>query len=212
MSRGGGDDAALPRGFADLLAMLAKQAKCDGAVTPEEIQAVEMFLTDVLNLSREARAKGIAIFRRAKDSQISFEYHARRYHSLHAGNRALLSAVLELIVAVSLADGDLSAEEEVLINQAQAIFGVQSREYAAYRAQQRARNRGAKRGEQYYAKVLGLRGQMTRAEVKKAYRKLVAQYHPDRVAHLGEKVRRSAEEEMKKINEAYEYFERKYSL
>ncbi len=202
----------MPHGFADLVAMLAKQAKCDGAVTREEIRVVEAFFTDVLSLSSAARAEAIRIFQRAKDSRISFEYHARRFYEQYAGNWGMLSGVLELLVTISLADGEMSAEEELLINQAQAIFGVQSEEYAQYRSRQRTRPRSGEKGEQYYAKVLGLRGEMTREEVKKAYRKLVTQYHPDRVAHLGEKMRLSAEEEMKKINEAYEYFRRKYSL
>ncbi len=203
----------LPNGFADLVAMLAKQAKCDGAVTQSEIGSIDTFFTHTLNLSAAARAEAIQIFQRAKDSHISFEFHARRYHALYAMNRPMLAAVLQLLVILSLADGEMSAEEEMLINQAQAIFGVQSEEYAQYRARQRQRTRTAgEKGEKYYAKVLGLRGEMTRDEVKKAYRKLVREYHPDRVAHLGESVRKTAEEEMKKINEAYDFFQRKYAL
>jgi DnaJ like chaperone protein len=38
------------------------------------------------------------------------------------------------------------------------------------------------------------------------------QYHPDRVAHLGPKLREVAEHEMKEINEAYDFFRRKYGF
>ena len=51
---------------------------------------------------------------------------------------------------------------------------------------------------------------MSFAEIKKAYHKKVMQYHPDKVSQLGEKLREVAEQEMKKINEAYNYFEKKY--
>ena len=49
-------------------------------------------------------------------------------------------------------------------------------------------------------------------KIKSAYRKLAFKYHPDKVSHLGSKIREVAESEMKKINEAYEYFQKKYSI
>jgi hypothetical protein len=60
--------------------------------------------------------------------------------------------------------------------------------------------------EEYYARVLGLEKQETLEDIKKRYRELVTQYHPDKVNHLGTKLKRVAEEEMKRINEAYHYF------
>lgn len=63
-----------------------------------------------------------------------------------------------------------------------------------------------------YGKILGLRGQVTRAQITRRYKELAGQYHPDRVNHLGPKLREVAESEMKAINEAYEYFRKRYDL
>jgi DnaJ like chaperone protein len=41
-------------------------------------------------------------------------------------------------------------------------------------------------------------------EVKKAYRKQAMKHHPDKVSHLGEEIRKAAEEKFQKLNEAYE--------
>ena len=60
--------------------------------------------------------------------------------------------------------------------------------------------------EKHYARVLGLEKHTTIDDIKKRYRELVSQYHPDKVSHLGTKLKRVAEEEMKRINEAYHYF------
>ena len=85
--------------------------------------------------------------------------------------------------------------------------------------QERLRTSGKGRGprgerrvhdERYYARVLGLQGINGPDDVKQAYRRLAPQYHPDRVSHLGPKLREVAEQEMKDINEAYAYFKRKY--
>lgn len=66
--------------------------------------------------------------------------------------------------------------------------------------------------ERHFESVLGLPTGFTPGDVKRRYRELAAQYHPDKVVHLGPKLREAADEEMKKINEAYDFFKRKYGL
>jgi len=63
-----------------------------------------------------------------------------------------------------------------------------------------------------YGKVLGLHGKVTIDDIKQNYRDLIAKYHPDKVQHLSEELQRVAEAKTKEINEAYEYFKKKYSF
>ena len=53
-------------------------------------------------------------------------------------------------------------------------------------------------------KVLEIDSSATDDEVKAAYRKMALKHHPDRVATLGEDIRRAAEQKLQKINEAKE--------
>lgn len=53
-------------------------------------------------------------------------------------------------------------------------------------------------------KILEVNKDATDEEVKKAYREMAKKHHPDRVSHLGEDVRKSAEEKLQEINSAYE--------
>ena len=53
-------------------------------------------------------------------------------------------------------------------------------------------------------KILEVSPDATDEEVKKAYRKAAIKHHPDKVNHLGEEVRKAAEEKFAKVNEAYE--------
>ena len=62
------------------------------------------------------------------------------------------------------------------------------------------------KGRAFYARILGLQTNFTGADIKKRYRELVRQYHPDKVNHLGPKLKEVAEREMKEINEAYAFF------
>lgn len=55
-----------------------------------------------------------------------------------------------------------------------------------------------------YYEVLGVSKNATPEELKKAYRKLALEHHPDRVAKLGDDVRRAAEKKFQEINAAKE--------
>lgn len=66
--------------------------------------------------------------------------------------------------------------------------------------------------EQRYARVLGLRAKVTAADVKRAYRELLAKYHPDKVNHLGDEFKSIAEVRTREILEAYDYFRKKYDI
>ena len=52
--------------------------------------------------------------------------------------------------------------------------------------------------------VLGLASSATDEEVKKAYRRLAMKYHPDKVANMGDEIKKNAEAQFREINEAYE--------
>ena len=58
----------------------------------------------------------------------------------------------------------------------------------------------------YYAKVLDLKEPFSSQDIKKSYYKMISQYHPDKVQHLGDELKELAEEKAKLINEAYEFF------
>ena len=62
-----------------------------------------------------------------------------------------------------------------------------------------------------YANILGLKGKVTFTNIKNSYKNKMKEYHPDKVANLGDKLKDVAEKESKLINEAYEYFKKKHS-
>lgn len=63
--------------------------------------------------------------------------------------------------------------------------------------------------EKDYEDTLGLGGTYTVEDIKRCYRELVLKYHPDKVNHLGDKLKETADLEIKKIYEAYAYFKKK---
>lgn len=111
-------------------------------------------------------------------------------------------------------------EQERLRREAEAERAKEDqrkREEQRQRAEEEEARRRASSGrsstaktEAYYGRILGLQGRVSWSDVRSRYRELVVQYHPDKVNHLGPKLRAVAEQEMKEINEAFDYFKRLY--
>jgi hypothetical protein len=58
--------------------------------------------------------------------------------------------------------------------------------------------------------TLGLRGDARFVDIRRRYLELAKQYHPDNFQHLGVNLREAADQEMKKLNKAYEYFKQRH--
>lgn len=61
-------------------------------------------------------------------------------------------------------------------------------------------------------RILGVSSSATDEEVKKAYRKMALENHPDKVSHLGEDIRKAAEEKFTQINVAYEKIKKQRNM
>ena len=65
--------------------------------------------------------------------------------------------------------------------------------------------------EEHYGKVLGLKGKIKVDDIQRAYHNKIKEYHPDKVAMMGDELKEMATQKTKEINEAYEYFKKKYN-
>lgn len=82
----------------------------------------------------------------------------------------------------------------------------------AYQNNKSSLSPNAVKDERYYAKILGFNGPVSVDDVKHRYRELVSQYHPDKVDRLGPELKQGVAQKTSEINEAYEYFKKKYRI
>ena len=197
-------------GFSDLVAMFYLLSKADNHISKEEINIIESFFVDILKLSEKQYKLAIEYFNNTKTFNISFEVYARKFIQYHYDNKEFLEAICTVLTNIALSDGILSSEEEILLNEAISIFDVAGNAYNDYKNKQKQQKVRSTDTDKEYAKILGLDGEFSFEEIKQVYRRLALTYHPDKVSHLGHKLQKVAELEMKHINEAYNYFKSKY--
>ncbi|MBW1837396.1 MAG: TerB family tellurite resistance protein [Deltaproteobacteria bacterium] len=185
--------------FVAAFSMLAKLTKADGHITKEEIDSIENFMVYDLNLSPESRRVAVNIFQTATDSRESFQDFAAQFYNQFRFQPQILEFMIDILLRVSLADGALSENEEKLIFAAARMFTFSDQEY------RKIKSRHVKEVVKFYA-VLGCKSNDSDDQIKKQYRKLVMEYHPDTIASKGlpEEFTKFAEDKFREIHEAYE--------
>lgn len=105
--------------------------------------------------------------------------------------------LLSFLVQIAQSDGHICSDEVTALRDVALAMGLSTQELDSL-----LHLRGDSLEEAY--QVLEITPSATDEEVKAAYRRLALKHHPDRVAALGEDVRRAAEEKFQQINNAKE--------
>jgi DnaJ like chaperone protein len=144
-------------------------------------------------------------------SQASLEAMLAEFKGLFAYEPRLI--LVELIYQVLYSNVQVSPQELVMVQSIVDFLEIAAYDHHAIRSKYVGGSRGRSfpgqgRSESQYYEILGLEPGATPEQIKNAYRKLSMQYHPDKVAYLGEEFRRVAEEKMKELNEAYQHLKK----
>lgn len=195
-------------------------AKSDGRVSEREIAAAENLMAR-LRLAPAMRADAIAQFKAGKQPQFELAAAIAQLRTWAHGRRDLAWLLLDMLLEVVYADGPLAPDKLAIVHQLCAALGVSEHELAAMAALRgyayATRGGGYERappapaGKDPYA-VLGLDSSASAAEIKRAYRKLMSQYHPDKLGDVPEELKRRAGERAREINAAYETLRAKHGI
>ncbi len=187
--------------FVGAFSMLAKIASVDGTVSQAERRKVEEFIVNDLRLQGQAKDAAVRIFDTAQRSEGTFDQFAHQFYDEFKMNRQMLTVMIDIMYRVSYADGSMIEAEEALIDRAGSIFHFQRSVMDSMRGRY-----GAKKSSSRSYSVLGLESSASDDEVKKAYRKMVNEYHPDKIASKGlpEEFTKFASEKFREIQDAYD--------
>jgi len=236
-------DEDLPPGDADRIKMafftatfsvMGHIAKADGRVDKSEI-ALAQALMERMNLDDELRSLAIKLFNEGKQDGFDAEALVLQFRQECQRRTSLYRMFVEILIQAALADGEMSAEEEVALLKVAGILGFTEFSYRqleilvrysmgmnqAHEAGRGARGQhtGGGRSSGRRAapgsgrlsvkdacKVLGVETSDDKATVKRAYRRLMSQHHPDKLVSKGlpDEMIKLATDKTQHIQKAYE--------
>ncbi len=221
--------------FQNTFLVMGYIAKSDGRVSQAEIRYARAIM-DQLGLTPDQIQQAIQLFNEGKSGQFPMKKNLELLHHLCQGNTMLLQLFIELQIKAALADGVINPQSlsalknvakcllipvhiiDVLVRQVYATNQHQTQNQYQYQYQYE-RQQQHQSQHQHYARpnpktelkdayaMLGLDDKANTDQIKKAYRKLISQHHPDKLIAKGlpENMIKLATEKTQKIQKAYEH-------
>ena len=190
-----------------LLVLASYIIKADGKVMHSEMELVRRFLSQ--NFGEQAKQQGEEILLKLFEQQKRLgmaEYRTVIQDSCHQIRANMIYEqrlqLLNFLVMIAQADAVVSPEEIAALKEVAIHMGL-SVEDVIQMLNLRSGSSATNSLDDAY-KVLGIAPSATNDEVKAAYRKMALKHHPDKVAALGEDVRKAAEKKFQEINDAKE--------
>lgn len=212
-SKGLGSAQARELFFRATFRFMGRLAKADGRVSEHEISVAEQVMAQ-MGLHGEQRNQAISFFTEGKSPSGDLDTDLRQLRKVFAQNPDLSQAFFEIQLSVAYADGKLSVQESKLFDETCQILGVnklqfkilQRRVWAAMQSQRGQRGQSIQAELRNAYAVLGVNEDVSDTDLKKAYRRLMSQHHPDKLISKGlpKEMMTLTKEKTQQIQSAYD--------
>jgi len=201
--------------FAATFSVMGHISKSDGRVSPEEIQLAEQVMQQ-MRLSKEQRIAAIEYFNQGKQEDFILDEVLEDFRQKCHRKTALMQMFIEIQLQAVYADGSKNIREEHILQHICSVLGypevllaqMEAMLFASQRSRQSYSSSGADASsalEDAY-EIIGVNASATDSEVKKAYRRLMSQNHPDKLISKGlpEEMIEIATNKTQEIQKAYD--------
>jgi len=217
----GGRERTQTAFFTALFSVMGHLAKSDGRVTEDEI-AMAKAMMQQMQLNDEQAKVAIRLFNEGKADGFDLDGVLAQFRQECQRRRSLVQMFMELLIHAAYADGKMHPNEKHLLEHVSDTLGftrLQFRQLEAMVKAQRTFQQGGRAGGYQQSRtesrhdvlaeayqVIGVAASATDAEVKKAYRRLMNQHHPDKLVAKGmpEEMVKLATEKSQEIRAAYD--------
>lgn len=211
--------------FTATFSTMGHLSKADGRVSEAEIALAESIMTQ-LRLSSEMRSAAIKLFQQGKTAEFDLPAVVETFRRECRGQRSLIQMFLEIQIQAAYVDGEPTSSQRQVLNQIRSGLNIPEilfrqletlvrlqRSFTGSAGPQGASGTGGRRQaptrapnlKEAYA-LLGVTPKDSDATIKRAYRRLLSQHHPDKLVSKGlpEEMMKMAAQKTHEIRRAYE--------
>ncbi|MEK7772271.1 MAG: co-chaperone DjlA [Pseudomonadota bacterium] len=191
--------------------LMGKLAKADGRVSETEVSHVQQFMQK-LGMTSDHRLRAIALFKQGAAADYDIHPKINEFLAVCGPSHNLKQMLLVYLIIMGLSDGQLNSAEEALLKEIAGRLGYS--QIAFRQLLDMVMNQAHFAGGQSTSasalddayKALGVSKESTDQEIKHPYRKLMSQYHPDKLMGQGvpEEMIAVATEQAKEVQTAYD--------
>ena len=157
----------------------AKIAKADGQVSESEIRTFKK----IFDITAGSNDKIAHIFNKAKQTADDFEPYAFQLRLLAKNDLNLQESIIENLFKIAVADGHLDDAKLHIIRSVAAIIELPDGNFEAIRQNFEIRTQTSSLNDYY--QILGIFCNASNCEIKRRWKELINQYHPDRAQANG---------------------------
>ncbi len=206
--------------FTATFSVMGNLSKADGQVSREEIALAESVMQQ-MDLGSEQKKIAIKLFNEGKQAGFPLDDVLHQFRSECLFRRNLIRMFIEILLATAYADGVMHPHEQSLLLHICEELKFSQREYRQLEDMIRAERHYQQTGNRQqgpsvsdaYA-ILNITSKASDAEVKKAYRRMMNQHHPDKLVSKGlpEEMMKMASQKTHEIKQAYETIKKQRGL
>ena len=184
-----------------VIAISAKLAKADGKISKSEILAFKK----IFEFPAEDEKAISNIFNSAKENIDDYKGIAEQVYKVFKSDRGLLFELLNSLFSIAYADGELHPKEKVMLSEIAKIFQISDNEFESLKNIFEAKISQDNTSINRSYKILGLSENASLEQVSNQYRKLIKEYHPDKLQGMGlpKEFIELANQKLSAINKAY---------
>lgn len=210
--------------FESVFLLMGHVAKSDGHISETEISLTQS-LMEQMGLTAEHKREAIRLFKLGAESDFNLDDCLNHFRAVCGGRRNLSQMLLVYVINLAIADGGADEAEIAILRKIAQGVGYSSFAFEQIlrmiRAQNQFNNEGAGRSDTPTAdrltaayEALGVEKTVTDAELKKAWRKLMSEYHPDKLTGQGmpEDMVKAATVRSQEIQTAYDVIKKSRGL